>query len=497
MTGLLRAELTKLRTVRGWLLGFAGLVVAIVGLGLAAAGGTHTSCMQGNVEVKCPPPPTGPDGEVVVDHFSFVHQALDGDGSLTAHVGSMTGIITYPPPDHDEIVPGLVPWAKAGIMVKDGTKEGAGYAAVLLTAAHGVRMQHDYTHDTAGPAGARWLRLSRSGDKITGYASTDGTAWSAIGTAELRGLPRTVQVGLFVASPSDITQQASPMGGTMVQARFTQATAVFDSVDRTGGWTFTEVGDQGGQTDWEKFHQPAGFTQSGGQVTVSGSGDVAPGGNQAGSTLEHTLAGIVLGLLVVITVAVLFMTAEYRRGLIRTTFMATPRRGRVIAAKAIVVGAVTFVVGLVAIAITVPLVAHMMRSAGNFVLPVGFRTELRMIVGCAALLGFAAVLAYAIGALLRRGVLAVTAAVALIVLPYLLATTSVLPVGAAQWLLRVTPAAAFAMEQTLPAYAHVLHPYTPSDGYYPLAPWAGLAVLAAWAVAAVGLAAARTQRVDA
>jgi ABC-type transport system involved in multi-copper enzyme maturation permease subunit len=497
MRALLRAELTKLRTVRGWLFGLAGIPVAILGLGVLAAAGTHTSCMRDTVEVTCPAPPVGPDGEVVTDHFTFVHQAMDGDGTLTAHVASMTGIITYPPPDHDQIVPGVEPWSKAGIMVKDGTKEGSAYAAVLLTGSHGVRMQHDFTHDTAGPAGARWLRLSRSGDRITGYASSDGTAWSRIGTVTLRGLPRTVRAGLFVASPSDITHEASPMGGSIVQARWTQTTATFDGVDRTGGWTATEVGDDGGRTDWEKNHQPAGFTEADGKLVLSGSGDIAPAGAEAGPTIAHTLAGGVLALLVVTTVGVLFMTAEYRRGLIRTTLTATPRRARVVAAKAIVIGAVTFVVGLAAIAVTVPLATHLLESSGTHVAPAGIGTALRVIVGTALLLALAAVLAYSLGSLLRRGILAVTAAVVLIVLPFLLATTSVLPTPATQWLLRVTPAAAFAIQQTIPAYAQVLYPYTPADGYYPLAPWAGLAVLAAWAVAGVGLAAVRIRRGDA
>ena len=44
-----------------------------------------------------------------------------------------------------------------------------------------------------------------------------------------------------------------------------------------------------------------------------------------------------------IVIAAMFITAEYRRGLIRTTLAASPRRGRVLAAKAVVIGAVTFV----------------------------------------------------------------------------------------------------------------------------------------------------------
>ena len=63
--------------------------------------------------------------------------------------------------------------------------------------------------------------------------------------------------------------------------------------------------------------------------------------------------GTFAGLIAVIVVATMFITAEYRRGLIRTTLTASPRRGRVLAAKAIVIGAVAFVAGLVAAAVAV------------------------------------------------------------------------------------------------------------------------------------------------
>jgi hypothetical protein len=40
----------------------------------------------------------------------------------------------------------------------------------------------------------------------------------------------------------------------------------------------------------------------------------------------------------------------------------------------------------------------------------------------------------------------------------------------AQWLLRLTPAAGFAIQQSIPEYPQVLDLYAPSAGYYPLAP---------------------------
>ncbi|MEU4238522.1 hypothetical protein [Actinoplanes sp. NPDC026619] len=493
MIAMLRAEWLKLRTVTGWLGGLVGAAVVIVGLGLLAATGITTSCMT----AVCPAPPTGPDGMVVDDHFSFVHQPLAGDGTLTAHVANFTGIITYPPPNHDELVEGLVPWAKAGLMIKDGTKPGAAYASVLLTGAHGTRMQDNFTEDHAGPADARFLRISRSGNTIRGYASVDGAQWSEIRAVTIPGLPATVQIGLFVASPSDVTATAGAHGGSIVQARFTQAKAVFDQVSTAGAWKFDNVGDDGVQTDWEKYHQAAGYTTDGGRLTVSGSGDIAPAGQEAGPSITFALAGVFVALLVVIIVAVLFMTAEYRHGLLRTTLTAMPHRRRLLTAKAAVIAGVVFVAGLAATAVTLPVAAHLIRARGNFLVPSTTGTSIRIVVGCAALLSLTAVLAYAIGALLRRGVPAVALAVLAVLVPYLLATTSLLPTGPAVWLLRLTPAAAFAVQQALPSYPQVAKPYSPSGGYYPLPAWAGLLVLAAWAGGLLLLAVLRTRRADA
>jgi ABC-type transport system involved in multi-copper enzyme maturation permease subunit len=108
------------------------------------------------------------------------------------------------------------------------------------------------------------------------------------------------------------------------------------------------------------------------------------------------------------------------------------------------------------------------------------------------------VIALAIGTILRRSAGAVAAVIVVIVLPYLLTvTTPLLPAGPTEWLARVTPAAAFAVQQTLIAYPQVSNLYTPSAGYYPLAPWAGFAVLCGWAAVALAVAAWTLKRRDA
>ncbi|MFC1432698.1 ABC transporter permease subunit [Streptacidiphilus sp. N1-3] len=487
---LLRAEWTKFRTVPGWMLGLAVAVLATVLVSLLGVLGGHASCGGGPGGGTCTGP-VGPGGEAVTDSFTFVNRPLTGDGGITVRLASLTGARS-----------GVEPWAKAGIIVKDGDSQGSAYAAVMATGAHGVRMQDDFTHDTAGPPGAvsadspRWLRLTRSGDTLTGFASADGTHWSTVGTAHLKGLPTTVRAGLFVTSPDhlDVTDR---IGGAAATGGPTRATGVFDQVGLSGNWpqaawSGTSVGDRGPMTA-----SLGGFTQSGDSFTVNGSGDIAPAVDSGGGqTLERRLIGTFAGLIVVIVVATLFITAEYRRGLIRTTLTASPRRVRVLAAKAVVIGSVTFAAGLVAAVAAVVIGGQVLRSEGVYVYPVSTLTELRVVVGTAGLLAVTAVLALALGTVLRRSAGAVTAVVVAIVLPYILAMASVLPTGPADWLLRVTPAAAFAVQQSLPQYAQVSNPYTPPNGYFPLAPWAGFGVLCGYAVLALALAAHLLRRRD-
>jgi len=168
----------------------------------------------------------------------------------------------------------------------------------------------------------------------------------------------------------------------------------------------------------------------------------------------------------------------------------------VLAAKAVVIGLVAFVAGLPAAAVAVVAGARISHDQGQYVLPVTWLTEARVIAGAAALLAVAAVLAVAIGALLRRSAAAVAAVIVAIVLPYILGVAQVLPLGAAEWLLRVTPAAAFAIQQSIPQYAQVTAPYTP-PAFFPLSPWAGFAVLCGYAAAALALAMYLLRRRDA
>ncbi len=461
------------RPRRAWL---AFRLLALL-LGRTSAFLTASGSMCGNgpfpgqsVTLACSQP-IGPGGEAVEDQFYFVHQTLTGNGTLTAR---LTGLSSAK----------LQPWAKAGIIVKASMTPGSAYAAMLGTGANGVRFQYDYTGDKAGLPGLapHWLRLTRSGDVLTGYDSMDGVHWLPVGSTVLRGLPATVQVGLIAASPDPVSTGAV-QAGTMptVTGTFTDVTGF-----NAGTWAGTYVGEVGPLAAGD-----SGFQQAGGTLQVTGRGDIAPAvAPQAAITpIGQTLTGAFAGLIAAIVLGTLFITSEYRRGLIWLTLAASPARGRVLAAKALVTGAVTFVAALAGVAIALPLGKHLLHENGNFFGPLSMATELRVAIGTAAVFAITAVLALAIGTIVRHGATAVMTVIVAIVLPYLLAVASpVLPAAAADWLLRLTPAAGFSIQQTFQQYPQVASSYTPWNGYFPLAPWAGFAVLCVWALAGLALA---------
>jgi hypothetical protein len=345
-------------------------------------------------------------------------------------------------------------------------------------------MQDNFTHDIAGlpgrvsAASPRWLRLTREGSTLTGDESINGTQWIRVGMAHLAGLPTMMQVGLFVTSPC---HQGN--GG----CRFAQATAVFDHVSLQGAaphgaWSRDDIGLARNANGTP--HHPGSLVESGDAFTVTGNGDIAPLGADGGRTIELPLRGVVAGLIVVIVVAVLFATTKPPDDRVRI-----PERvslnWRMVAAKALVLGLATFTTQLVAAVIAVQLGKHIMFSNGGF-LPVNPLTELRVMIGTAAAVAIMTVFALALVALFRRRAVAMTVSIGLTVIPFLLTFANLAPVS--QWLLQFTPAAGFAIQQSIPAYPQVADMYTPQAGYYPLAPWVGFAVLCSYAVLALGLA---------
>ena len=185
---------------------------------------------------------SGADIGGTADALQFASQNLAGDGEIRARIASQTNTNA---------------WAKAGVMIRDGTSAGAVNVLVALTPGNGFSFQSRTTSGgattTSGSAAANaapnnWVRLLRIGTTISGYVSSNGTSWTQIGTSTV-GMASTVSFGLAVASH----------GNTAL------STAVIDNVSVTPWWQTMDIGSTG---------KTGSVVISNGTFTVNGAGTV-------------------------------------------------------------------------------------------------------------------------------------------------------------------------------------------------------------------------------
>ena len=267
--------------------------------------------------------------------------------------------------------------------------------------------------------------------------------------------------------------------------RPTWASATFDNVQAAtaAAWRAEPVGVPMSE---EKQGGPdrGAMTAASGSYTVTGSGKVGPNPPDD-DMVEAALIGVIAGLLALIAVGVLFATSEYRRGMIRTTFTALPRRGRVLAAKAVVLGATSFLVGLVGAVGSLLLAIPVLRRQGftSPAFPEPSLTDgavLRTILLTAAFMAGVTVVGLAIGVLLRHTAAAITVTVVLVILPLIVGM--ILPGSSPKWLMYTTLAGGMATQRAKPPTITLAEPWAL------IGPWAGIGVIAAWVAGTLGLA---------
>ena len=130
-----------------------------------------------------------------------------------------------------------------------------------------------------------------------------------------------------------------------------------------------------------------------------------------------SLEGVGIATLAIAVLGVLCLSSEYSSGMIRTSLIAVPRRGRVLAAKSLVFAGVTFVLGE-ATCFTAFFVGQALISGHAPHAALGDPGVARAVVGGGLYLTVLAVLSVAAGTLLRHAAAAITCMVAvLFVLP--------------------------------------------------------------------------------
>ena len=130
------------------------------------------------------------------DAFRYVYQTLSGDGQIVARVATVQNTNA---------------WVKAGVMIRTDLSAGSAQAMMMVTPGKGNNFQR---RPIAGGASVSttgamvvapsWVKLTRVGNLITAYQSSDGNMWSQVGTATI-AMPASVFVGLAVSSHSAAT----------------------------------------------------------------------------------------------------------------------------------------------------------------------------------------------------------------------------------------------------------------------------------------------------
>lgn len=194
-----------------------------------------------------------------------------------------------------------------------------------------------------------------------------------------------------------------------------------------------------------------------------------------------SLVGMNLGLIVIAVLGVLTTSAEYATGMIRLTLSITPSRGRVLAAKATVVGTVAFALGA-AFATLAFLIGQAVLGINPAVptLGVGAPGVLRSLLGWGAEMAGFGLLALSFAVMMRSAAGAIATAIGLIFVPAILG--AFLPVWVQTHVLAYFPASAAEQLSTAkldPGSATYLGPLT---GAGTLLTWVAVALVVAFSL---------------
>jgi regulation of enolase protein 1 (concanavalin A-like superfamily) len=180
------------------------------------------------------------------DEFHFVYRTLSGDGTITARVASVSNTDV---------------WVKAGVMMRATLAADAAHASMFVTPAKGLAFQRrtatgGETTNTSGGSGTApmWVRMVRSGNMFSAYVSSNGTAWTLVGTDTI-AMGSTIYVGLPLTNHDDSALATATYDNVTVDS---SSTSTLPS-----GWSNGDVGAVGAAGT-------ASF--SGGTFTLTGSG---------------------------------------------------------------------------------------------------------------------------------------------------------------------------------------------------------------------------------
>jgi ABC-2 type transport system permease protein len=218
---------------------------------------------------------------------------------------------------------------------------------------------------------------------------------------------------------------------------------------------------------------------------------------QQSLTVSVATIGVPFAQLVAAVLGALVITGEYGTGMIRSTFTAVPRRTPALVAKVLLIGVSTFVVSAVALAVAL-LVSTPLLASSDVEADLGDGRIWLSMIGGAATIGFIAMIAFGLGAIIRNGAGAIASAIGIVfVLPIIFSIGQALI--AKSWiysLYEFIPPQAASRVYDYPVDGQSLTAMPSFDGSLVLEPWQALLVLVGWVVVLFAIALALVKRRD-
>jgi regulation of enolase protein 1 (concanavalin A-like superfamily) len=210
------------------------------------------------------------------DALHYVYQQMTGDGSIVAQVTSETNTSVF---------------AKAGVMMRNSLTATDAEASALIHPAEPQEFDYRLTANAATGyssaattnAAPYWVKLTRTGNAFSGYASPDGSTWTLLGTETIT-MNSTIYVGLAVCAHNNsalctstfANVQISSGGGGSVPATPTGLTAAAGNSQVSLAWAASS-----GATSYNIYR---GMTSNGESGTPVATGVTSPSYTDTGLT---------------------------------------------------------------------------------------------------------------------------------------------------------------------------------------------------------------------